>query len=140
MKDRERERIEAERAKIPAEKTKIKSNEGAAKRMPEILALINLQMKRGADQWSDHDQLLVRRRIAFHQELLASEEHRGWMEWYLKQGWTFDPKRDDSKQKHNCLKPFSELPEHEKDKDRMAVGNYPNFAKSAGYRIEPLEP
>ena len=140
VKEREFARIKAERKKIPAELTKIESNTGAAERMPTILAVVNLHLKQAASQGSNDDQLLVRRRIAFHQELLASEEHREWMDWYHERGWTFDPKRDDFQQKHDCLKPFSELPEHQKDKDRMAVCNYPEFAKSASYRIEMFEP
>ena len=140
VKARELERIKSESENIPAELTRIESNTGAAERMPRILAMVNLQMKSGTEEWSDDDQLLVRRRIAFHQELLACEEHREWMDWYLERGWTFDPKRDDSRKKHHCLKPFSELPENEKDKDRTVVSNYPNFAISAGYRIELFKP
>ena len=138
MKERERQRVAAERKKIPSELTKIRSNDAAGRRIAGILEIIGLALVRRGRPDGDDIVEAVRRRIEFHLELLASEEHRGWMDWYLAQGWTYHPKRNDVQSRHNCLKPYSELPDPERMKDRMSVRQYPAVARAAGFRIEDV--
>jgi hypothetical protein len=138
MLQQERERIVVERKKIPSELTKIQSNDAAAKRMPGILEIIRLALAGAGDPGPEGDAQSIRNWIEFHLELLASEEHRGWMEWYLARGWTYHPRRDDVLLRHNCLKPYSELPESEKMKDRTSVRNFPAVARAAGFRIRSI--
>lgn len=135
--DAEKARLEKVKAELDASQTRIDSNVGAAQRMPRILEIIGLRLVPG-DAWSADDEAHIRRLLEFHLDLLASEEHREWMEWYFQRGWTYHSKRSDLEQRHNCLKPYSELPEIEKLKDQSAIRHYPDFARQAGYRIEPI--
>jgi hypothetical protein len=117
----------------PDQVDKADSNLGAAERLVNILGLIGLTLVKGtADEEEERD---VRNQLELHLELLASEEHRGWMEWYLQRGWTYHEHRDDSRRRHPCLKPYSELKESEKDKDRNSVRHFPDFAREAGYKL-----
>ena len=82
-----------------------------------------------------------------HLELMAREEHDLWMHHKLKNGWTCAPKDNTyDKEKlyelklHKCLKPFEELPEDDKQKDRDAVTNYPKIADQADFKIVAKRP
>jgi hypothetical protein len=69
-------------------------------------------------------------------------------------GWHWGPADDEKKKLHACMLPrktndlepyagfldhlgTTELPEDEKDKDRVAVHNIPRILKSGGYTIVP---
>lgn len=56
---------------------------------------------------------------AFCQNPLKTPEqsHQDWMDYKLKEGWTFGPKKDPVIKTHPCILPYSELPEEQKLKD-----------------------
>lgn len=136
-------KIRGERKKFRSKITALLSNIGAAERMPGLLAIVGLCLARGrgaeasASDQPDSDHLGIRRRLEFHLELLASEEHRGWMEWYLSRGWTYHADDKRAEKQHRCLMPYSELKEPEKAKDRTAVQHFLDFLRETEFHIEP---
>jgi hypothetical protein len=116
-------------------------NRAAARRIPEVLALAGLAVEKGVQaRGADTDSPpggpdIVELQIEHHIERLAEAEHDGWMDQRIKNGWTYDPKRDDLRKKHPLLIPYAELPEQEKNKDRGSVRDYRKHLASAGYKI-----
>lgn len=51
-------------------------------------------------------------------EEMAKNVHEVWSQNRMNEGWTYGPKRDDTKKTHPCLVPYNELPESEKEYDR----------------------
>jgi hypothetical protein len=114
-------------------------NRAAARRIPEVLALVGLGLSRDEDGeagLSAADQL--RAQLEQNMERLAEAEHDGWMEQRRRDGWRYAETRDDSRKLHPAMVPYAELPEREKGKDRNSVRHYPDFAARAGYRIAPV--
>jgi hypothetical protein len=72
-------------------------------------------------------------------EAMAEMEHEGWMEHKFRNDWTYHKDRDDKLKRHDCLVPFSVLPEDQKEKDRTQVQRYLDFAAGAGYGIMFIE-
>jgi hypothetical protein len=70
-------------------------------------------------------------------ESLARMEHEEWMEQLLRDGWqyTSGSKEIDNK-KHPDLQDWEQLPDSEKDKNRIAVRELPRFLARAGFQIE----
>lgn len=54
-------------------------------------------------------------------ETLSELEHIRWNRFHYLQGWQYAPERDNEKKYHNCLVPYSQLSEEEKQKDRNNV-------------------
>ncbi len=72
-------------------------------------------------------------------ERLAENAHDLWAAQRLAQGWSYGPQRDDKAKKHPCLVPYNELPESEKEYDRVAALGTLKAILKLGYRIVPLE-
>lgn len=68
-------------------------------------------------------------------EVLAKMEHERWMEEKIRDGWTFGSVSDHERKIHNCLVPWEELREYEKEKDREMVRNIPEILSSINYEI-----
>ena len=85
-------------------------------------------------------------------EELASREHTRWMRQKARDGWGYGDPRDEEKKLHPSMLPWKkgeldayadfvdrlgveELPEKEKDKDRVAVRDIPTILNVAGYTI-----
>jgi hypothetical protein len=113
--------------------TKAESNFAAARRMPKILSLVGLAIEAGDS--SDELTREVRQHIELHLDILANAEHQEWMNWHESLGWKYAPNRDDDGKRHPCLKPYTELKEVDRCKDRDQVRHYPDFAIGAGFRI-----
>lgn len=109
-------------------------NIAAARRIPAILALVGLSLRKKEDG-SPEREGLVAGILEEHMELLAEAEHDGWMEYKLRNGWEFAETRDDDRRRHNRLIPYQSLPEKEKDKDRNSVRHFAVMAAMAGYQI-----
>jgi hypothetical protein len=112
-------------------------NRAAARRIPEILALAGMGIadEREAASADRPDDGVVSKHLEHHLERLAEAEHDGWMEQRLKNGWCYGEPRDDGKKIHPLLKPYADLPEKEKNKDRNSVRHFPDMVAKAGYRI-----
>jgi len=112
-------------------------NRAAARRIPEILALAGMGIadEKEAAASGQPDDDVVSKHLEHHLERLAEAEHDGWMEQRLKNGWRYGEPRDDEKKIHPLLRPYADLPEKEKNKDRNSVRHFPDMVAMAGYRI-----
>lgn len=72
-------------------------------------------------------------------ERLAENAHDLWAVQRMNAGWTYGPKRDDQAKQHPCLVPYEELPEGEKEYDRLAALGTLKAILKLGYRIVPPE-
>jgi hypothetical protein len=54
-------------------------------------------------------------------EALAEAEHRRWMAERILAGWRYGGQRDNTRKRHPSLKPYVELSEAEKQKDRDTI-------------------
>lgn len=70
-------------------------------------------------------------------ERLAENAHDLWTVERLAQGWTHGPQRDDARKFHPCLVPYAELPEKEKEFDRIAALGTLKAVLQLGYQIIP---
>ncbi len=113
------------------------TNRAAARRIPHLLAMIGLQLVRqnSGDPAKELSSAQVRAYLQHHREMLAEEEHVGWVEERLAAGWRHGVDRCDARRIHNRLVDYDPLPEHEKDKDRESIDKIPDVVTSAGYRI-----
>lgn len=124
--------------KNEAQRTTLKANLEAAGRTSDLLREIGLCLIEDHDtspSEKDLDFLEVGRQLEFHMELLASEEHRGWMKALRSNGWIYhsDDKREE--RHHQRLKQYSDLPEPEKAKDRTMIRNLLKFLKGTPCRV-----
>ena len=61
--------------------------------------------------------------------VLSEIEHIRWNKYHYLYNWEYSPVRCDAERKHNCLRPFAELSEHDKKKDFSAYENLPEIIK-----------
>jgi len=71
-------------------------------------------------------------------ELMARMEHDRWLKNQLHLGWRYGLNRDDQARIHPCLVGWDELPEKEKEKDRVTVWSIPKFLIGVGFKIYRL--
>ncbi|OPY55902.1 MAG: RyR domain protein [Pelotomaculum sp. PtaU1.Bin035] len=69
-------------------------------------------------------------------ELLAKNAHDIWALQRIAEGWQHGPERNDANKKHPCLVPYEELPDSEKEYDRIAAMLTLKAIIALGYRIE----
>jgi class 3 adenylate cyclase/tetratricopeptide (TPR) repeat protein len=69
-------------------------------------------------------------------ELLAKNTHELWAQQRFAEGGHYRSQRDDSRKQHPCLVPYEELPESEKECDRMTALGVLKTVLALGYRIE----
>jgi hypothetical protein len=69
-------------------------------------------------------------------DFLAKNTHENWANERMKEGWIFGHKRDDGRKEHPCLVPYEELPESEKEHDRIVVKELLKTIIMLGFRIE----
>ena len=68
-------------------------------------------------------------------EKLAENTHEVWAAQRIKDGWTYGRARDDEKKKHPGLVSYGDLPESEKEYDRMTAGEALKAVIAMGYQI-----
>ena len=68
-------------------------------------------------------------------EYLAEREHERWMQVKLADGWKFARKTNKDMKLNQCLVPWSELPEEEREKDRDMVRGIPRMLARGGYAV-----
>ncbi len=69
-------------------------------------------------------------------EKMAKNTHENWAKQRISQGWTYGEKRDDKTKTHPCLIPYEDLPEQEKEYDRITSQETLKFIIKSGYKIE----
>jgi ryanodine receptor 2 len=73
-------------------------------------------------------------------ERLAENAHDIWAAQRMKDGWRWGPQRDDQKKLHPCLVPYAELPDAEKEYDRVAALGTLRAILALGYKIKSPSP
>ncbi|HVW39826.1 MAG TPA: RyR domain-containing protein [Amycolatopsis sp.] len=68
-------------------------------------------------------------------ERLALVEHERWMTERMADGWRYGPVRDNEAKRHPDLRPWPDLGEDERQKDRNVVLSLPEILADAGFRI-----
>jgi serine phosphatase RsbU (regulator of sigma subunit) len=76
----------------------------------------------------------------FEVETMSRIEHDRWCWERRLSGWKYADKRDNNKKLHNCLVPYDELSEEEKEKDRIMVRLIPYLLKDIGFNLAPVSP
>ena len=69
-------------------------------------------------------------------EQLAKNNHEVWSRQRISEGWRFGPNRDDAKKEHPCLVPYEDLPESEKEYDRVTAVEVLKTILALGGRVE----
>ena len=69
-------------------------------------------------------------------EKIAEQVHESWAAKRIEEGWVYGETRDDEKKTTPCLVPYAELPEIEKDYDRVTAFQTLRLIVSMGYKIE----
>lgn len=68
-------------------------------------------------------------------EKIAEKVHETWMAARLKEGWVLGTERNDVKKTTPCLVPYCELPESEKEYDRITARTVINALNECGFEI-----
>lgn len=68
-------------------------------------------------------------------EKLAENAHDHWAQQRIADGWTYGPERDDGSKKHPDLVPYDDLPDQEKQYDRITAMETLKAIIALGYRI-----
>jgi len=68
-------------------------------------------------------------------ERLSENIHENWAAQRIRDGWSYGTVRDDLKKTHPCLVPYEELPESERDYDRLTVVETLKTLSNLGFEI-----
>lgn len=69
-------------------------------------------------------------------EAIAENAHDRWALERQSEGWTYGPKRDDAKLETPDMVPYAQLPESEKQYDRIMAEDTLKLLMTLGYKIE----
>lgn len=69
----------------------------------------------------------------------AVDEHDRWMAEKVAAGWTYGPERDDAHRLHPDLRPWADLSEADREKDRAAIRAIPVILADFGLHVVPLD-
>lgn len=82
-----------------------------------------------APQWMKH---ATEKSVCFvldNPDAPPGEQHRSWMDTKLKDGWTLGEVKDARRKTHPLLVPYDQLPEFEKQKDRLVIAVVLSFTE-----------
>lgn len=68
-------------------------------------------------------------------EAIAENAHDIWARARMDEGWTYGPVRDDANKRHPDLIPYAQLPDSEKEYDRLMAMNTLRLVRRLGYNI-----
>jgi len=115
------------------------SNRDSAGDIPRKLAALSCVVVPAALADAEISRRVFEERLDGRLEEFAEAEHRRWMAERLRSGWTLG-ERNDAAKHHPSLKPYDELSEAEKEKDRQMIRNLPEQLAMAGFAIEAVTP
>lgn len=69
-------------------------------------------------------------------EKIAENVHENWSAGRVAEGWTYGEKRDDVLKTTPCLVPYQDLPDSEKEYDRITALQTLKLIVALGYKIE----
>lgn len=68
-------------------------------------------------------------------ERLAKNTHEVWAAQRIAEGWSYGPERSDPLKQHPCLVPYEQLPEEEREYDRLVSSAALKTILAMGYTI-----
>lgn len=68
-------------------------------------------------------------------EKIAENVHDNWAAGRIAEGWTYGPGRDESRKTTPCLVPYDQLPDSEKEYDRVTAAETLKLIQALGYTI-----
>lgn len=68
-------------------------------------------------------------------EALAEKVHDTWAAGRIRENWVYGPKRDDNMKTHPDLVPYSELPDSERQYDRITAAQTIRYLLDMGYEL-----
>ncbi len=83
----------------------------------------------------DTRKIILEESITELSELLAKNAHENWSIQRISDGWTFGPQRNDTLKQNPCLVPYEDLPDSEKEYDRIMALETLKSICALGYRI-----
>jgi hypothetical protein len=116
------------------------SNFDSAIRMPKVLARAHLKIVQKSENKvmnkEEYQQYIEENDNKFL-EIMAEQEHTLWMDFYNRNDWHYNEKRNDYKKLHNCLVGYNDplLSEGDRQKDRDQVSKYWKFLDEVGFGI-----
>lgn len=72
-------------------------------------------------------------------ELLSRNTHENWAKARMHNGWSYGPHRNDEKKESPCLVPYEELPDSEKEYDRILTLNLLKAILKLGFTIRKIK-
>jgi hypothetical protein len=111
-------------------------NRGAARDLPEKLAVLGYVLCQDAPVGAS--QVTVNPKDP-RVERLAKREHQRWVARKLKTGWRYGDPRDNVRLLHPSIRPWEELPEAERDKDRLLTVELPKIVAAAGMTMARIQ-
>ena len=72
-------------------------------------------------------------------ELIAKNTHDVWAVGRIADGWSYGKERDDVEKHHPCLISYEDLPESEKEYDRVVSREVLRLIVKLGYEIKKTE-
>ena len=69
-------------------------------------------------------------------EILSENTHKVWANARIENGWTYGPHRNDDLKETPCLVPYKQLPDSEKEYDRILSINILKVIKKLGFDIQ----
>ena len=81
------------------------------------------------------DDIILPKEIEELVEKLAEQVHENWSISRIKEGWTYGSRRNDEKKTTPCLVPYNELPESEKEYDRITATQTLKFILKQGFKL-----
>jgi hypothetical protein len=72
-------------------------------------------------------------------EYLAEHTHDVWADQRIRDGWRYHPVHNVEDQRHDCLIPYSDLPEPQKEVDRRMAIETLKLIILLGYEIRPAQ-
>lgn len=81
------------------------------------------------------DDVILPKEIEELVESLAEQVHENWSLARINDGWTYGTQRNDEKKTTPCLVPYNELPDSEKEYDRITAIQTLKFILKQGFKI-----
>ena len=114
------------------------SNRAAARRVPDLLGLIDFVVREQQPNDGDSWVKPLTAAIEKHIDRLAQAEHLGWCADRRANGWTYAKERDNDRKHHPLLVDWAQLSESEREKDRSSARSIPGWLKVAGFKAVPV--
>jgi RyR domain len=85
----------------------------------------------------DHSHIQLSDELTQLIDRLGRNNHELWAKQRMEEGWVLGPQRDDNKKETPMLVPYDQLPESEKEYDRIMAVETLKTILALGYKIQP---